>query len=105
MEIINKENFAAKIEKGVVLVDFFANWCMPCKMLAPVLEEVGQLYGDQLRIYKVDVDKDNQLASQFNVMSIPNLVLFKDGKAVNQHIGFASKEDIVEFIKTSLISD
>ena len=105
MEIINKENFDSKIEKGVVLVDFFANWCMPCKMLSPVLEEASELFGDKVSIYKVDVDKDNELAARFNVMSIPNLILFKDGKAVNQLVGFASKQDIVDFIKTALKSD
>ena len=102
MEIINKENFDSKVEKGVVLVDFFANWCMPCKMLSPVLEEASELFGDKVSIYKVDVDKDNELAARFNVMSIPNLILFKDGKAVNQHVGFASQQDIVDFIKTAL---
>ena len=102
---INKENFDSKVEKGVVLVDFFANWCMPCKMLSPVLEEASELFGDKVSIYKVDVDKDNELAARFNVMSIPNLILFKDGKAVNQHVGFASKQDIVDFIKTALKSD
>ena len=105
MEIINKENFDSKVEKGVVLVDFFANWCMPCKMLSPVLEEASELFGDKVSIYKVDVDKDNELAARFNVMSIPNLILFKDGKAVNQHVGFVSKQDIVDFIKTALKSD
>ena len=105
MEIINKENFDSKVEKGVVLVDFFANWCMPCKMLSPVLEEASELFGDKVSIYKVDVDKDNELAARFNVMSIPNLILFKDGKAVNQHVGFTSKQDIVDFIKTALKSD
>ena len=105
MEIINKENFDSKVEKGVVLVDFFANWCMPCKMLSPVLEEASELFGDKVSIYKVDVDKDNELAARFNVMSIPNLILFKDGKAVNQHVGFDSKQDIVDFIKTALKSD
>ena len=71
MEIINKENFDSKVEKGVVLVDFFANWCMPCKMLSPVLEEASELFGDKVSIYKVNVDKDNELAARFNVMSIP----------------------------------
>ena len=60
---------------------------------------------DEAKGYKVDVDKDNELAARFNVMSIPNLILFKDGKAVNQHVGFASKQDIVDFIKTALKSD
>ena len=64
MEIINKENFDSKVEKGVVLVDFFANWCMPCKMLSPVLEEASELFGDKVSIYKVDVDKDNELAAR-----------------------------------------
>ena len=105
MRVINENEFNELVSDGLVLVDFFANWCMPCKMLSPVLEEASELFGDKVSIYKVDVDKDNELAARFNVMSIPNLILFKDGKAVNQHVGFASKQDIVDFIKTALKSD
>ena len=102
MEIINKENFDSKVEKGVVLVDFFANWCMPCKMLSPVLEEASELFGDKVSIYKVDVDKDNELAARFNVMPIPNLIFFKDGKAVETLIGAVSKNELEAKIKQVL---
>ena len=99
MEIINKENFDSKVEKGVVLVDFFANWCMPCKMLSPVLEEASELFGDKVSIYKVDVDKDSDIARRYGVMSIPTVILFKDGVEVKRYTGFMDKEKLIEFLK------
>lgn len=93
MEIITKENFDEVTKDGVVLVDFFANWCGPCKMLTPVLEDLSQSM-DNVTIVKVDVDNDGELAGRYGIQSIPNLIIFKDGRAVDQIVGFTSKGDL-----------
>ncbi|GGJ06583.1 thioredoxin [Alicyclobacillus cellulosilyticus] len=78
-----------------VLVDFWATWCGPCRMMAPVLEEVANEYADKLVVGKLDVDQNPETATRFNVMSIPTLILFKDGKVVKQIIGYRPKSDLV----------
>ena len=81
----------------LVLIDFFATWCGPCKMLAPVIEQVSN-ENEDVMVVKVDVDKNPELAVLYNVASIPTLVFLKEGKAVKEHIGFASKAEIQQFI-------
>lgn len=90
---INSKEFESKVKggKGLILVDFFATWCGPCKMLAPTLEELSK---DGYEIYSVDVDKEQALAASFSVMSIPTLVFFKDGEKVDQMVGLAPKSTI-----------
>ena len=95
MEIINSTQFDEVTSKGIVVVDFFANWCGPCKMLAPVLEEMADEY-KQLKFVKVDVDQDADLARRYGIQSIPNVIFFKDGKAVDQLVGFAGKDGVLE---------
>ena len=93
MAIINvtDENFRAETAEGVVLVDFWAPWCGPCKMIAPVLEELdGEL--NKAKIVKVDVDENQETAGQFGVMSIPTLLVMKNGDVVDQVVGFQPKE-------------
>ena len=102
MEIINTNNFAEKTKEGLVLVDFFADWCGPCKMLAPVLEKLAGFYGDKLTVYKVNVDNDIDIARQFNVVSIPSLFLLKDGQVINQTIGFQNLEALKNFVESGL---
>lgn len=102
MEIINQSNFAEKISSGVVLVDFFATWCGPCKMLAPVLEKLAEQYSGKAAIYKVDVDESNALAAKYGVQAVPTMVLFKDGKIVNQQVGFAGAPQIEAMINQQL---
>ncbi|MGN1212970.1 MAG: thioredoxin [Christensenellales bacterium] len=99
MELLNDKNFDEKInEKSLVLVDFFATWCGPCRMQAPILERVKEELGDQVEIYKLDVDENEQTAKQFGVMSIPTLILFKNGKEVAKNVGLMSQEAVVDLI-------
>ena len=102
MEIITQENFKEKVSEGLVLVDFFADWCGPCKMLAPVLEKLAEEFGDDLKVYKVNVDNDMEIARQFNVVSIPSLFLLKDGIVVNSTMGFQKLDALREFVKSGL---
>ena len=96
-KIINTSQFRGSVEEnqGVVVVDFFATWCGPCKMLAPVLEEVAQEL-PKVTFAKVDVDQDPSLAGRYGIQSIPHLILFKDGQAVDQISGFVGKDVILE---------
>ena len=94
----DKDNFDSLISDGVVIVDFFANWCGPCRMLGPVLEELSNSRGE-VKVVKIDVDMEEQLARRFGVMSIPALYLFKDGKQVDSRVGFMPLSDLEEWIK------
>ncbi len=78
------------------IVDFWAVWCGPCKMIAPVLEDIADEYEGQLQIAKLDVDHNNQSAMQYGVMSIPTLILFKDGQPVERIVGFMPKEKLLK---------
>lgn len=93
----NESNFNEMTGKGLVLVDFFATWCGPCKMLGPVLEDMAS-NRDSIDIVKVDIDESMNLARQYGIMSVPTLVLFKDGQVVAQTSGFQPKESIQQFI-------
>ncbi len=88
---LETENFNNEIEKNLVLVDFYATWCGPCKMMHPVIEEISK-NNESLKILKVNVDNHDDLAREYMVMSIPTLMLFKDGKLVEKNIGFTPKD-------------
>mgnify|MGYP004559940405 FL=1 len=102
MKIINSDEFRAEISEGVVLVDFFATWCGPCKMLAPVLEELGEELPGKAKIVKVDIDQSMDLADEFRITSVPTMILFKNGKAVESLVGFLPKERIKQVIEANL---
>ena len=97
---LNTENFSADVLKSStpVLVDFWAEWCGPCKMIAPVLDELAGEYDGRIKIGKVNIDEDQALASQYGVRAIPTLLIFKDGQVAEQIVGMRSKRDL----KTSL---
>ncbi|MFY3791667.1 thioredoxin [Ureibacillus sp. MALMAid1270] len=98
---VTDQNFNEEIANGVVLVDFWATWCGPCKMIAPVLEEIDAEIGDQVKIAKLDVDNNQATAAEYQVMSIPTLLLFKDGQQVAKTVGFQPKEALLEFINNN----
>lgn len=94
----NDQSFNTETSEGVVLADFWAPWCGPCKMIAPVLEEIDSEMSDKVKIVKLDVDENQETAGKYGVMSIPTLLLFKDGEVVDQVVGFQPKEALVELI-------
>lgn len=96
MQQINAVDFQKEVldSQIPVLVDFFAEWCGPCKMQTPVLEEMTFVWENKVKIVKVDVDNNQDLAAEYNVMSIPTLIVFKNGKPQNQMIGFQQKEKL-----------
>ena len=97
---LTSENFEKEVLKSEkpVLVDFWAVWCGPCQMLAPVLAEVAEDYADKVKVGKVNVDDELELAQSFGIQSIPTLILFKDGKAQKTSIGLLSKQEILDLI-------
>ena len=99
---VNKEQFENEARKGTALVDFSAVWCGPCRMMAPVLEDISEKMAGKLGFYNVDVDEVPQLAAEFGISSIPCLVLLKDGTAVDQSIGFRPGNQIKAWIEGNL---
>lgn len=95
------QTFEEEVKEGVVLVDFWAAWCGPCRMIAPVLEELDQEMGDQVQIIKLDVDENPEIAGAFQIQSIPTLMMFKDGQPVSKTMGFQPKEALKEFIASA----
>ena len=105
-EIHSAADFEKEIinHKGYALVDFWATWCQPCRLMAPVLESAEQQLGDKINFVKVDVDEQQQLAAEFDIMSIPTLVVFKDGKPVKRMSGYRPLDTFVEELKSAVES-
>ena len=96
IKVLNESNFKNTVSQGVTVVDFYADWCGPCKMLTPILEKVSQKV--EAQICKVNVDESRGLAQQFGVKGIPFLVVLKDGKKVEQSVGLKDENTILEMI-------
>ena len=101
---LTKENFASEaLQSSVpVLVDFWAPWCGPCRMIAPAVEEVAEEFEGRAVVGKVDVDEETDIARRYGIMSIPTLIVFKNGKVVEQAVGARGKQDIAEMLERHL---
>ena len=95
---LNDENFENEVLRSdkPVLVDFWAQWCGPCKMLSPVIEEIAEEYDGKIKVAKCNIDEEMQLAVQYGISSIPTILLFENGEIVKKSIGFAPKESLIE---------
>jgi thioredoxin 1 len=98
---ITKDNFESEVLKSSVpvLVDFWAAWCGPCKMVGPIVDEVAKELEGKAKVGKINVDEEQQLAREFAIMSIPTLIVFKDGQVVNKIVGARSKAELIELLK------
>ena len=103
-QITSPEQFEQEVLNSAnpVFVDFWAEWCGPCRIVNPVVEELSQEYGDKVDFVKINVDDNNDLAQKFSVFSIPTLAIFKDGQVVSQRVGAATKESFKTMIDSSL---
>jgi thioredoxin len=99
---ITSENFRKEVlnSEVPVLVDFWASWCNPCKMMIPIVEEIAGEMEGKIKVFKLNVDEERNLAIKYNIMSIPAFLLFKDGKVEKQTIGMQSKEDLINFLNS-----
>ena len=95
VKYLENENFKEVIGEGVWVVDFYADWCGPCKMMEPIMEEIA----NEIKVYKVNVDDNQELAEKYGVISIPCIVKFNSGKDVDRSIGLKSKDAMLDFIK------
>ena len=98
------ENFEADVlnSEKVVLIDFWAEWCGPCKMIAPLLDEAADQYADKLKIAKLNIDENPNTPAKYQIRSIPTLMLFKDGSVLAQKLGAMPKKDLTDFLETNL---
>ena len=93
------EKFGEFIKKGIVLIDFHAHWCMPCVIMSPIVDEISKKFRDKLKVGKINIDNNPELAQKYNIRSIPNFTLFKNGKVTEQFMGSMSKEEFEKKIK------
>lgn len=101
---LTNENFEKEVinSKKTILVDFWASWCGPCQMIAPIVEEISNEMSGKIEIGKLNVDEQPEIAIKYDVMSIPTLILFKEGKMVDTIIGYHTKKEILEFINAKI---
>ncbi|GAT62689.1 thioredoxin 1 [Paludibacter jiangxiensis] len=98
VKVLTDKNFTQQTNKGIVLVDFWAVWCMPCKMMAPIINDVANNAPDGVTIGKLNVEEAQSIAQKYNVRSIPTTILFKDGKEINRFVGIKSKDFLLKEI-------
>jgi len=98
---VTSANFEAEVLKSPVpvLVDFWAEWCMPCKMISPLVDQLASDYAGRMKVVKVNVDQESELAGEHNIVSIPTLLVYKDGKVVRQKVGAVPKHELENLIK------
>ena len=103
--VLDSNNFESEIlQKGKsALVDFFAQWCGPCKMMSPIVDKISEEFKDKIVVGKVDVDENRSLSEKYGIMSIPTLILFKDGEIKHKEVGAISEEKIRDLIKENLL--
>ncbi|MCL2294558.1 MAG: thioredoxin [Spirochaetes bacterium] len=104
VELLDANTFNSKIVTGkeTAIVDFYANWCGPCRALGPILDSISENYQGKLGFYKIDVDKENKLAGQYNVMTIPVVMFFKNGEKTDSFTGAIPKDKIISFIEKNI---
>jgi|AntAceMinimDraft_16_1070373.scaffolds.fasta_scaffold30682_3 thioredoxin 1 len=98
IKILNNKNFKMQIRKGIVMVDFWASWCAPCKMMTPILNEIAEKESKRVQVAKVNVEYNQQLAKKFKVKNIPTLIIFQNGKEVKRITGFKTKKILMKEI-------
>ncbi len=102
IKYLDDENFSTSIEKGVTLVDFYADWCGPCKMIAPIMEKLADEFVGKAQIAKIDIDQSVEVTTKFQVTSIPTLILFKNGKEIKRVVGVRDQAALSSIISSAL---
>ena len=102
MKVVDQKEFQDEVKEGVSLVDFYASWCGPCRIMANILEDIAQELGENVNVFKVDVDEAETLARSFGILSIPTVMVFKDGEMKEKHVGIWQQEDCVQAVKKYL---
>lgn len=102
IKYLNDDNFQSTISKGVTLVDFYADWCGPCRMIAPIVEELATDMRDSAQIAKLDIEAAQKTTSSFGVTSIPTIIIFKEGKEINRFVGIKDKPTLEKAVKSAL---
>jgi len=103
IHIENIEEFDQTIKEGITLVDFYATWCGPCRMIAPFIEEIDEEYKDKIKVIKVDVDEYSLIASKYGINAIPALLIFKNNELFKSNVGFSPKDGIISLIEEALV--
>lgn len=102
MKVVEEKDFENEIKSGVSLVDFYATWCGPCRIMGNIIEDIAQELGEKVNVFKVDVDNAEKISREFGIMSIPTLIIFKEGQMQEKHVGIWQQEDCVEAVKKYL---